>query len=195
MTALALGCSHTYGVGVNPQDRYTDVLSRHLNCKIKNLGIPGGNADDVLQNLTRELKFNYRPEFVIAQWPDPLRRTIWNGGQMRRENINTASKAFQELLRASEENFYQPWIQCIVIADRLCELAQVPCLHIMLHDVDVKYHNILSVHNITLHVDCKLPNQTWLMDSNAEDKIHHSSACHKQWAERIIGLLNEPTTR
>lgn len=40
----------------------------------------------------------------------------------------------------------------------------------------------------------KLPDQTWLMDSAASDKLHHSAQCHKQWAERIFRILNEHTT-
>lgn len=194
MTAIALGCSHTAGVGIDLKDCYVSVLSQLLNCEIKNLGIPGGNATDLLLNLTRELK-KYQPEFVIAQWPNPIRRTMWHGKQSHRENIHNASPIFQQLLKVSEENFYQPWIQCIVVADTLCELAQVPCLHIMIEDVEPQYHRALNEYNIVLHVDRKLPNETWLMDSAASDKLHHSARCHKQWAQRIFGLLNEPTTR
>jgi hypothetical protein len=53
----------------------------------------------------------------------------------------------------------------------------------------------LAAENIILHVDQKLPAQTWLMDSAASDKLHHSAQCHKQWAERIMELLNDYTTR
>jgi hypothetical protein len=29
------------------------------------------------------------------------------------------------------------------------------------------------------------------MDNKASDNLHHSAICHKQWAERLIGLINE----
>lgn len=194
MTALALGCSHTVGVGIDPQDCYVSVLAQQLNCKIKNLGVAGGNADDVLQNLLRELK-NTRPEFVIAQWPNPLRRTTWSGNTARRENIHHCSAAFQQLLKASEQNFYQPWIHCIIAANMLCKLADVLCINILIEDVAEQYHQLLTEWNITLYTDRKLPGQSWLMDCAASDNLHHSAECHKQWAERIVGILNELTTR
>lgn len=194
MTGVAIGCSHTAGVGVDPADCYVSVLGQMLEKDIKNLGVPGGNADDVVNHLIDELK-NTRPEFVIAQWPNPIRRTIWHNKKLRRETISNPSVAFLELLRADEENFYQHWIQCIVVSNMLCQLAQVTCVNIMIEDVDLSYHELLAKENIVLHVDKKLPGETWLMDSRASDNLHHSARCHKQWATRLFGLIDEHTTR
>lgn len=188
MTFIALGCSHTAGVGIDPADCYVNVLAVRLGYTVKNLGVAGGNCNDVVQQLVQELK-RITPKFVIAQWPNPLRRTTWFGNVAKRETVQNASTAFHQLLRASELNFHQPWIESIVIANMLCELTHVPCINIMIEDVDTKYHAALAVENIVLHVDRKLPGQTWLMDSAANDNLHHSAACHKQWAERILELL------
>lgn len=46
-----------------------------------------------------------------------------------------------------------------------------------------------------LHTDQKLPGLTWLFDSAATDQLHHSAYCYKQWADRLIGLIDEITTR
>lgn len=191
---LALGCSHTAGVALPPHDCYVSVLSTMLDRPVKNLGQPGGNADDVVQNLVQELK-NDPPSTVILQWPNPIRRTIWTGTRPQRQNIHNAGLAFRQLLQSSEENFYQPWIQNIVVANMLCELANTHCINIMIEDIDAKYHKLLDAENIVLHVDQKLPDQTWLMDSAASDNLHHSARCHKQWAERIMRIFNEHTTR
>lgn len=192
MTAVALGCSHTAGVGIDPKDCYVSVLSSLMNLQIENRGIPGGNADDVVDVLISALKNS--PEFVIAQWPNPMRRTVWHSNTPTRENIHNAGSAFQQLLRSSEENFYYFWIRNIVIANALCKMAQVPCINIMIEDVDLQYHHRLAQQNIELHVDRKTPEETWLMDSAAQDGRHHSARCHKQWAERLLRLRNEYTT-
>ena len=105
MTALALGCSHTAGVGVDPADCYVSVLGRMLDRPIVNKGVPGGNAIHVQKHLVQALKTTLRPDFVIAQWPNPIRRTIWHGTIPQNENIITASEPFRQLLRASEQNF------------------------------------------------------------------------------------------
>ncbi len=194
MTSLALGCSHTAGVGLEPAHCYVSVLSDLLAIKIQNYGIPGGNASDVVQTLVKQLEKSL-PKFVIAQWPNPYRCTVWYNTQPVRENVNNSGASFRQLLKDSEQNFYQPWLQNIIVANVLCRLAKVTCVNIMIEDIEQCYHNVLKYHGILLHVDKKLPDQTWLMDSMASDKIHHSARCHKQWAQRIMGLLNEDSSR
>lgn len=191
MTALALGCSHTAGVGIDPADCYVTVLSAQLGIPIDNLGVPGGNHMHVQNNLVRALKYTRRPDFVVAQWPNPFRRTTYYNNIARDENIATAQTPFLELLRAGEKNFYQPWLDAIVVSDLLCKTATVPVIHIMIENVDEQYHSYLAQYNIQLHVDRKTPEETWLMDSAASDNLHHSAHCHQQWAQRLFGLLNE----
>lgn len=195
MTALALGCSHTAGVGVDPRDCYVQVLGRMLDKDIKNLGVPGGNAAHLQRLLVQALTLPTKPDFVIAQWPNPIRRTMWHNKKAVDENIHNASAVFQQLLRAGEQNFMQPWIDVIIVCNLLCTTAAVPIINIMIEDVAPEYHAQLDREHIQLHVDRKLPGETWLMDSAASDNLHHSAKCHKQWAERLFGLLNEHTTR
>lgn len=193
MTAMALGCSHTAGVGLEPAHCYVSVLADLLDIKIQNFGIPGGNAGDVVQTLAKQLEKSL-PKFVIAQWPNPYRCTVWYNTQPVRENVNNSGASFRQLLKDSEQNFYQPWLQNIIVANVMCRLVRVTCVNIMIEDVEQCYHSVLNSHGIVLHVDKKLPGQTWLMDSMASDKIHHSAQCHKQWAQRIAGLLNEDSS-
>lgn len=194
MTALALGCSHTAGVGLESAHCYVSVLADLLGVNIKNCGIPGGNASDVVQTLALELDKSL-PKFVIAQWPNPYRCTVWYNAQPVRENVSNSGASFRQLLKDSEQNFYQPWLHNIIVANVLCRLAKVTCVNIMINDIEQCYHSVLTRQGIVLHVDKKLPGQTWFMDSMASDNIHHSAWCHKQWAERIMGLLNEDSSR
>ena len=191
MTALALGCSHTAGVGINTADCYVSVLSNMLNTPIINQGMPGGNAGHVQSNLLQALKQPQSLDFVIAQWPNPFRRTTWYNNKSCSENIHWPGTAFEQLLRDSEKNFYQPWVDSIIVCNLLCKTAAIPIVNIMIEDVPTEYHDMLAVEKIVLHVDRKLPNETWLMDNKASDNLHHSAICHKQWAERLIGLINE----
>lgn len=194
MTAIAIGCSHTAGVGVAVDKRYTSVLSRLLSTPIDNFGIPGGNASNNQMSLVQTLK-TQRPDFVVAQWPNPLRCAIWNNDKESNENVYNASTAFVQLLKQSVENFYQPWLRTIITCDLLCKQAGVPVVHILLEDLEQKYLNTLDQQQIKLHTDQKIPDATWLFDSAASDKLHHSAVCHAQWADRLVRLLNELTTR
>jgi hypothetical protein len=120
---------------------------------------------------------------------------MWTNGIKQLQNINTAGPVFVLLLQNGEENFYEDWLQSIIVSNLLCKLAGVPIVNIMLEDVEDRYHIRLNKENIKLHADKKLPGLTWLFDSAATDQQHHSAYCHRQWADRLIGLIDEITTR
>jgi hypothetical protein len=191
--ALAIGCSHTAGVGVNPNECYVSLLSNHYQIPIKNLGTPGGNCFHVGKHLVHELKINL-PDFVICQWPNVFRRTTWVNGMAINENIQSDSVVFKQLLVLGEENFYNPWLQTIITCNLLCNLAKVPIVNIMIENINQQYHTVLNNQNIILHVDEKLPGLSWIVDNKGNDALHHSANCHAQWAKRLIGLIDESTT-
>ena len=195
MTGLALGCSHTAGIGVDRTECYVSLLAKHYNIDIINAAVTGGNANHNIKTLVAHMR-NTPPKFVIAQWPNPIRLTVWHGDWVTvNENINNASTAFRSLMTAGENNFMLPWLQNIITADTLCKLADVPVVHILLEKLDLEYVDILDNQGIELHMDLKLEGQTWLFDSQGSDNLHHSARCHAQWAERLIGLLDEIATR
>jgi hypothetical protein len=191
--ALALGCSHTAGVGVNLNECYVSLLSNHYQIPIKNLGTPGGNCSHIEKHLVQELKIN-SPDFVICQWPNVFRHTIWINGYAKNENIHHDGAVFKQLLALGEENFYNPWLQTIITCNLLCNLAKVPIVNIMIENINQQYHTVLNNQNIILHVDEKLPGLSWIVDNKGNDGMHHSANCHAQWAKRLIGLIDESTT-
>jgi hypothetical protein len=193
MTGLALGCSHTAGAGIDASECYISLLSNQLGVPIINTGLSGGNADYCLEQLTKHLRQTHI-DFVIAQWPNPIRKTIWVNGAPCNENIHNASGVFRAILTAGTENFVKPWLQSIVTADTLCKLANIPVVHILLEDLDDEHVQYLDKNNIILHRDLKQPDTTWLFDSAGSDNLHHSAKCHAQWTTRLHGLLNELTT-
>ena len=193
-SALALGCSHTAGIGVNPHECYVSVLSQQIGLPITNLAAGGGNSSHVLERLVEHLRYN-RPEFVILQWPNIFRRTTWINGNPVRENIHNASHVFQVIMKAGPENFTNPWLMNVVTCNRLCDLAGIPAVNILLESLDSDSLEILRKQDIVMHCDEKTPTCTWLFDNAGSDNMHHSAHCHAQWAERLKGLLNEHTTQ
>ena len=121
MTGLALGCSHTAGTGINPSDCYVSVLSRMIGQPIDNRSQSGASHSVLQQKLVQALQAPTIPSFIIAQWPNPIRRITWQDHYPVNENINCASPAFTQLLRQSQENFYQPWLDTIIICNLLCK--------------------------------------------------------------------------
>jgi hypothetical protein len=193
--AIAAGCSHTAGIGNDIFHCYINCIERHYNYPILNHAVPGGSCNDVLLAIVQAVQQDPKPNYFIAQWPNPFRRTAWIRGKKQLQNINACDDSFQLLLKNGEENFYEPWVQSVIIGNLLCKNAAVPIINIMLESIDQQYLDRLKHNNIELHIDEKLPGRTWFFDSAADDNMHHSPWCHQQWAKRMIGLIDEYTTR
>lgn len=187
---LAVGCSHTAGVGIDPDNIYVEYLSRDIGIPCRNLSKNGSNSEYALAQIVKILRQDLLPEFIVAQWPNIYRKQFWNNNEYVFENTSNAGEIFNKLLKQSENNFIQPWIQHIVTADTLARAFNIPIYHIYLDytDIEIEY-------NIKLHMDLKNPGETWLFDSNAVDRIHHSATCHRAWADRLLGIINETTSR
>jgi hypothetical protein len=193
--AVAAGCSHTAGVGNDIFHCYINCLERHYNCTIVNRAISGGSCNDVLLAIVDAVQQDPVPEFILAQWPNPFRRTAWIHGRKQLQNINSCDESFMLLLKNGEENFYEPWMQSVIIGNLLSRRAGIPIINILLESIDQTYIDRLNQAGVQLHTDEKLPGRTWFFDSRAQDNLHHSPQCHQQWAQRLIGIIDAHTTR
>lgn len=70
---LAVGCSHTEGVGLELEKAYPHQLSSMLGCDYYSLGIGGTGIDVMIHNLTLWLNTYKRPKALVIQWPDRSR--------------------------------------------------------------------------------------------------------------------------
>jgi hypothetical protein len=194
--AMIAGCSHTAGVGLDTQYCYTSRLAEHYNISVLNRGISGGGCNEVLMNVVDCVKqSNNYPKFVVAQWPNPFRKSLWINNQKILQNVNSCDHSFEILLKNSDKNFYEPWAQSIIVANLLCKLSRIPIINIVLETVNNEMLQRLNEENITLHHDEKLPGKSWIFDHGASDGIHHSAQCHQLWAQRLIGIIDEYTTQ
>jgi hypothetical protein len=193
--AMVTGCSHTAGVGNDPADCYVSLLEKHYQFPVENHGVPGGGSTDVLIKIVNLIKQTDNPKFIVAQWPNPFRKHLWINNRLVLQNVIHSDESFRLLIKNGDANFYEPWMHAIVTANLLCKLAQIPLINIMLENIDQQYHDRLQQENIQLHTDEKLPKKTWFFDNGASDGLHHSPWCHQQWAKRLIGIIDEHTTR
>lgn len=74
MNNLAFGCSHTYGIGNDPECAWPALLG------LKNLGVPGGSTD-LIARICEEPILKYAPDVVYILWPD-WTRFEYNGEQI-----------------------------------------------------------------------------------------------------------------
>ena len=73
--AVVLGCSHTFGVGLEEDQHWVYHISQHNTDRIRwwNLGTPGASGDTVVRILqgTEEVLF---PKLILIMWPSVTRR-------------------------------------------------------------------------------------------------------------------------
>lgn len=187
---LAVGCSHTAGVGIKPDEIYVEQLSKLIEIPCVNLSKSGSNSEYALKQIVETVQQESLPNFIIAQWPNIYRKQFWTDSDCFFENVNTGGEIFNKLLKQSENNFIKPWVQNIITANVIADAFDIPIYHIYLDYTDIKLDK-----NIKLHQDLKKPGETWLFDSAASDGLHHSAMCHRAWADRLIGIINENTKR
>lgn len=71
---LYLGCSHTEGVGLEPEEIYTHHVSKQLDMDYYNMGVGGSGCDVMFYNLMTWLfKYKHKPKLIVLQWSFPLR--------------------------------------------------------------------------------------------------------------------------
>lgn len=190
---LACGCSHTSGVGIKPHEIYVQLLADDLALPLVNLAQGGSCARWVRHTLENYLRNNrLLPQLVVIQWPNPFRTwEITANGQDQFSNVNCQSPSFEARLRQDAYSFWQEWIDSI---ERFAfHNIEIPMVNLCLESHDFLGHHVarFAEKGIVLHIDEKLPGRSWIFDSGASDGMHHSSRCHRLWADRLHEIVNE----
>ena len=97
MNKLAFGCSHTFGIGVNPEDAWPAKLDAI------NYGVPGCSTD-LIAHTCEEKIHDHEAEVVYAFWPD-WTRFEFNGTQiLPNSNPELYKNRSDEWLKQNREN-------------------------------------------------------------------------------------------
>lgn len=189
---LACGCSHTAGIGLDAGEIYVDQLAQDLGITLHNIAKSGSCARWVGHQLQTWLdNRDDLPWLIIAQWPNPFRSwEIDVRGQDIFSNVNCQSSKFAQRLRCDSSSFWREWMQAIESFNRGWN---TPVVNICLESRDFVGSLVdqLSEKNIVLHIDEQRPGTSWIFDSAAQDGVHHSAVCHRLWADRLHGIINE----
>jgi len=190
---LVAGCSHTQGVGVDPDQTWAHQLAVALDLDLVNLGRESACAKFVSDTLINYLhQASAAPLLVIAQWPNPYRSMKVIDQKIHFYNVNSIDQDFKQRLKNDPNSFVDEWRHSIVQFNTYCSTRVVNICLETKQDFIIQPVQYLLEKNIILHTDEKLPGKTWHFDSAARDGRHHSHACHKKWAERLLTILQNP---
>jgi hypothetical protein len=183
---LALGCSHTEGVGQQENETWTYKLSNLIDTPVANFGVSSCGADFIEYISYKWIQHYSLPSTVIIQWPNPIRAINWNKHQGYFTNIHSQDKIFKEKIMSGELNFYIPWIKSINLINQFWNSASVSVLNCYFDNFPTEFSQYVTP---KIHSNDSENNLPWLFDSQAHDRSHHSDWCTTQWANRIKELL------
>lgn len=70
---LFIGCSHTFGVGLEYDKTYSYLAANTLNMSFYNMALGGSGIDTLYYNLSNWIQSFPLPKLVVVQWPDEHR--------------------------------------------------------------------------------------------------------------------------
>lgn len=84
-STITLGCSNTFGVGVDDKETYSSKLQGLLDIPVVNLGMVGSSVWHCVY--TAKVIAKFEPKYVILQVPNALRFTIFDDDEFNFKNI------------------------------------------------------------------------------------------------------------
>jgi len=160
---IALGCSHTQGIGTHVESTWPVQLGQLLEKKIWNLGV-GGAALDTCYRLLEYWIQHLEVEFVVCMVPEISRFEIFN--------------YYWKTVLPSEstvewaESYQKNWI----LFEENSKLNQRKNLRAM--------QQICDQHHVPFFYDLE-PFKNWNDNSNARDLLHYGKNYHQLFARKM----------
>lgn len=189
-----LGCSHTFGEGLDDSEIWISQLEKLLNntsLRFWNLAHPGASPDLCVRTLYGSEKVIF-PKIIIVCWP------VWS----RRERLDKYPKSLtkddSELLLETGHTDRNNFLKCVFQVEKFAEYNQAKVFHCFAQDVYDIPNNSNNVFNDTSLRLCwpewspdSQPNfaknihRRILTPSVARDGIHYGIEHHSTFAKKI----------
>lgn len=185
---IAYGCSHTEGIGINEEDRYSNIISKKTNLKFLNFG-QGGTSHNYLwtNNILSAKNLKYKPKFIVCQWPAIERVTIFDDysinflltGSSEKQFINPQLVRFWYNYIITPKFYNQQSIFYFEGINQLWKNLGVPVIHFTL---DVETHKVLGIKKFE-----EVASNPY---DRARDLHHPGSKSNLNFANYILNELN-----
>ena len=187
---VVLGCSHTYGVGLEDNEHWVHFLSQHNTDRLRywNLGQPGASADQIVRILygTEHLIF---PEIVIVCWP------LWSRRERLEKHAISLHSDNEFLKIETGETDKQNFLKNVFYVEKFAEKNRCKTLHCFAdqtYQEHIKGLNVLedyTIRNCWPYWDKFEQRVPYNKPSIAKDGWHFGIEHHQQFAKLFLGYF------
>ena len=187
---VVLGCSHTYGVGLEDNEHWVYFLSQHNTDRLRywNLGQPGASADQIVRILygTEHLIF---PEIVIVCWP------LWSRRERLEKHAISLHSDNEFLKIETGETDKQNFLKNVFHVEKFAEKNRCKTLHCFAdqtYQEHIKGLNVLedyTIRNCWPYWDKFEQRVPYNKPSIAKDGWHFGIEHHQQFAKLFLGYF------
>jgi hypothetical protein len=190
---VILGCSHTWGVGLEPHETWAHKVSQHNTDRLRyfNLSQPGYSPEGVVRMLYRTEKSIF-PKIVIICWPQVSRREWYDNGNIP---VPLNLMGHDEKLRyQTGKTDMHVFLRSVFFAEKFAEHQGAKLIHCFADTyIDLKEHNpqLAVLEDYTLrncwpHWDKFTARDVHTKPSKARDGLHYGVEHHDRFAELLL---------
>jgi len=163
---LALGCSHTEGVGIPQSAAWPSVLGKLSGTHVWNLGVGGSGIDTCFRLLEHWLPI-LKPQFVTMCIPPADRVEVFDRGHPATVMVSQTEPAhlhsYFKVWAADDSNSEISKRKNLLAMQQLCDVAKIPLRYI--------------------------DSREWYSHAHARDLMHHGVSANAEFARQMHQLL------
>ena len=185
---VILGCSHTWGVGLEPHQTWAHKVSQHSTDKLRywNLGQPGASAEACVRILYSSQKV-INPKIIIVCWPDISRRE-----RLEKWAILNKTGVEPELRYENDDTDINNFLKSVFFLEKYAEVNRCTTFHCFAQDSHhdhIKGLNVLeeyTIKNCWPHWDKFTARDLHTKPSLAGDGLHYGEEHHERFAQLFL---------
>ena len=190
---VVLGCSHTFGEGLEDNEHWVHFVSQHNTKKLRwwNLGQPGASADKVVRILYGCEKVLF-PKIIVVCWP------FWSRRERLHEYAQSLMSYDDRLKLENEATDKQNFLKNVFFVQKFADNNHAKVFHCFAQDIyKLEGSNVLGDTSLKF---CWPPWDQYLGEGSRREKItkpslakdgtHYGIEHHKLFAELFLNKFS-----
>lgn len=186
---VILGCSHTWGVGLEQNETWVHHVSQHNTDRLRywNLGQPGAAPDTVVRILYSSEKV-LCPKIIVVMWPEISRR------ERLEDYVQNVHGTNESLRYENKKTDMNNFLKCVFFVEKFAEKNDCVVFHCFSDDVidlqasknSTKVLDQTSLRDCWPYWDSVIARNFHSEPSRAKDGLHYGVENHKRFAELFL---------